>query len=1374
MTADLTAARGVWRLRLLAVCALLTAVAFVQRPGWTATDTKLDLTEAPGAFLLRSLDAWEPLGFAGQLQNQAYGYLVPTGPFFWLADLAGVPAWVAQRLWWTLLLCVAFLGMVRLAGRLGAGGPWIRLVAGLVYALSPRVLTLLGEFSVEAWPMAMAPWVLLPLVDASRSGSVRRGAAASGVALLLTGGVNAVATLAVLVLPAWFLLTREPGPRRRALMGWWTLAVALASIWWVLPLLVLARYSPPFLDWIEDAGTTTAHTSVAETLGGVSHWLAYLATTSGPALPAGFLLVTTPVIVAEVLLLAALGIGGLARPGILERGFLVGGVLLGCVLVGFGHVGALDGVLADARQAWLDGALAPFRNTHKFDAVLRIPLVLGLTHLLARAAVPGMLPRQARRTVVFVTAAALVGTATPALAGRVVGPGAYTEVPDYWPEVADWLAEEHPRARALVVPSASFAEFYWGRTRDDPLQPHATSPWAVRDAVPLGSAGGTRLLDGVGRRIDAGQGSPGLAEYLGRAGFGAVVVRNDLDWTVTGAPRPARVREALAASPGIELVASFGPSVGGGADTPQSTVDSRLDLSLPAVEVWEVRGPDERLVVSRTTEGTLSVDGGPEALLALADAGVLDGRAAVLSADPTRPDSPSMRPVRGDSYRLREVDYGSVRDNTSAALTAAEPLRLDRRVRDLVVPGMPGREVVAEVSGIDAVSASSSGGDVRAPRGRGPEHQAWSAVDGDPSTAWVSGDVAPAVGQWWQVDLATPRDLGQVEIDLLVQPDLGPAPTRLRVVTDSGAGTVPVQPAEGAQPVSVPPGATRSLRFEVDEVSGGGAGQGVGLREVVLPDVEPRRTGVLPDPVEADAEAPAVIALRTADGWRPDCVRPADRPLCVPGLRRSGEDDAVLDRSFGLSAPAVYEPPRIRARPRPGPMLEALLDPDDGRIRATSTSRAVDDPAARAQALVDRDLGTGWVAAPADGDPTVSLGWGEVRRVRGVQVLVDPYLAATPATRVLLASGASSWSITLDDRGFARLPEPVETDAIDVRLEAAEPVVSVDPVGGGSSPLPVGASEIRVLGADDLRLPTPRTQGAGLPCGFGPPLVVDGRALTTQVAATVGDLEALRPVPVLPCGDDAERLVLTSGEHEVVLEATAETWPLSVVLEPVVAGDDPPGSPGRPVDVERWDQQVRSVALGASTRWTWLQVRENFSDGWQARLDGAPLQAVRLDGWTQGWLVPPGPAGVVTMEFTPGRFYRGGLVAGAFAVLVLLALAVVPDRRRPASPALPPARRTRTGTVLAALALAWTGGVVAVGLLVAVRVVASVRPAVVRLLAPTGVAVAGLLLAVDPWPPPSAHGSWPVALAALTGLAALTAVATSRRRARGDDPGHGP
>ena len=104
----------------------LVALALVQAPGWTAADTKLDLAVNPGGFLRRSLSLWDPNGAAGQLQNQAYGYLFPMGPFFWVGHELGLPAWVVQRLWWALLLLVAWHGMHRLLVRLGErdpGGP---------------------------------------------------------------------------------------------------------------------------------------------------------------------------------------------------------------------------------------------------------------------------------------------------------------------------------------------------------------------------------------------------------------------------------------------------------------------------------------------------------------------------------------------------------------------------------------------------------------------------------------------------------------------------------------------------------------------------------------------------------------------------------------------------------------------------------------------------------------------------------------------------------------------------------------------------------------------------------------------------------------------------------------------------------------------------------------------------------------------------------------------------------------------------------------------------------------------------------------------------------------------------------------------------
>ena len=59
--------------------------------------------------------------------------------------------------------------------------------------------------------------------------------------------------------------------------GWRTvLATALASAWWVVPLLVQSRYGVDFLRFTEQPGTIWSTTSLPESLRLMGYWISYL------------------------------------------------------------------------------------------------------------------------------------------------------------------------------------------------------------------------------------------------------------------------------------------------------------------------------------------------------------------------------------------------------------------------------------------------------------------------------------------------------------------------------------------------------------------------------------------------------------------------------------------------------------------------------------------------------------------------------------------------------------------------------------------------------------------------------------------------------------------------------------------------------------------------------------------------------------------------------------------------------------------------------------------------------------------------------------------------------------------------------------------
>ena len=1359
------------RSRYALVCLGFVVLSVLQQPGKIVGDTKLDLVVDPLGFLGRALTLWDPEGAAGQMQNQAYGYLFPMGPFFALGRVLDLPPWLVQRLWIALLLSVAFLGVVVLAPRLRIGTPGTVLVAGIAYALSPRMITSMGTISSELVPMALAPWVLVPLAGVALHGSARRAATRSGLVVACIGGVNAVATAAVLPLAALYLVTRPPGPLRRRLIGWWVLAVGLAAAWWAAPLLVFGRFSPPFLDYIESAARTTAPTDVLSVLRGTSHWVAPLRGVEGPVWPAGWSLVNDALPVAATVLLAAAGLAALCRPDLPERRWLVAAVLTGVGLVSMGHLAAVDGLLADWLRDALDGPLAPLRNVHKFDPVLRLPLVLGAAHLAAvlvrrvrrgsggGAPVPGGRPGPATgwaaRGLLVALVLAVVAAATPALAGRLVPQDGFEELPGYWQETADFLAAEQPSGRALLVPSTSHGTYAWGTTTDEPLQPLARSPWEVRNQIPLTPEGHIRMLDAVEGRLTRGEGSAGLTRFLARAGISHLVLRNDLDATTPGVTRSMLVRQALENSPGITPVADFGPVLGESAADGGTVVDAGLVEPAPAIQVYEVSDVAPQAWTAPLSSA-VGVHGGPDGLLALEDRGLVTDRPTVTAGDP---DVPVDAAMLSDAWVRRERNFGRIASATSAGLTTMDPLRLDAPARDYTMPGPAAAEAtVAYFNG--ALSASSSASDPDGFQASQLDAQPWSALDRNLLTAWQpapwAGAATPA---WWRLTTAEPFTASGVIVRLGEQLG-GQRPDRLRLTTDAGGITVPVADTGEPQILPLVQGPSRSLTIStVDDDAAGPTGYGFSLAEVSVPGVNVQRTVVAP-PIDGPVEA---YAFDVSPGRSGCIVDSAGAARCAATLADAAEESLVLDRVFDTDGAADHAV-TATALPRLGPDFDAMLALVRGSPQVEGSSSSLFDPRASPAAAVDGDPGTTWMAGIDDPRPTLELTFPEVRTIDSVRVVVDPGAAVSVPTAVTVDDGGLPRTVQLDEDGTARFA-PMVTDRVSVTLELPEVRESVDPRTRWEQQLSTGVSELELGGPNPVTDPGTVVP---MPCGSGPDVQVDGVVLSTTATATMADLTAVRPIPLEVCSGDPV-VPLGSGEHRLQARAGFLLTAESVTLARTGTATDPTPAGRTAVERSSWDAEHRTVEVAERDEPTLLVVPENANPGWVARLDGQELQDVTVDGWQQGYLLPEGPAGTVRLDFAPATEYRLSLATGAGAVVLLALLCVLPPR--PGS--VPPRSGRRSAAsapwAAAGAAVAVTGGMAVLGGPVGVALLALLwlvgrragrhRAQLLGAVAAGTVLAAGLLLLVAP--------DWTGTARQVLGIAALAAVAAGVLPVRG-------
>lgn len=1321
------------------VAAATLLLTFAQSPGEISPDTKLDLTANPVRFLARAFNLWNSDLPFGQAQNQAYGYLFPHGTFFLAGDLLGVPGWVTQRVWWALLLTVGFWGVLRVAEALGIGSTSSRVLGALAFTLSPRVLTTLGAISSETLPMMLAPWVLLPVILAFRGATsaatsgrgdrnLRLMAARSAGAVALMGAVNAFATLTGCLAALIWWACHRPNRLWWRFTAWWFGCTALAVTWWIVALVMLGRISPPFLDFIESSGVTTQWMSLTEMLRGTHTWTPFVASTATAAAS----LVTSTVAVLATTLIAAAGLAGLALRSMPARGRLITMLLIGVVLLALGYSGGLGSPVGAAVQDFLDGTGTPLRNLAKLDPVLRLPLALGLAHLLGRIPLPGTAPRPVwvrafarperdkRIAVAIVILAAMAAGTSLAWTGRIAPAGTFTAIPQYWHDTADWLDEHNTeRGRVLVAPGAPFATQTWGNSHDEPLQVLGSSPWGVRDSIPLTPPETIRALDSVQRLFAAGRPSAGLADSLARQGISYVVLRNDLDPDVSRSARPVLVHRSIEGSPGLTKVAEFGDPIGPG--TLEGFVaDSGLRPRYPAVEIYRVdtggKNPAAPYLVG--ADAMTRVAGAPEALLRLDErrrlAGLPPLGPMLLSADAERAGLQvqprgSAGVIVTDTPTAREIDYGRVDDHASAIRGPDDARHTHNRVPDY--PSDGAASVYGKWNG-GRVSVSSSAADSTALPNVAPATGPAAAIDNDGSTSWVSNALQAAVGQWLQVDFDHPV----TNATLTITPSataVGAQVRRIEVATATGTSSLRFDTPGQQLTVPLPVGETPWVRITAVATDDGSAGVQFGITDLSVTQYD--ASGFAhPINLRHTVEVPAPPADSVVAQWdlgtellgRSGC---ADSPVgirCAAALALASEEPVNLSRTLTVPTATDVEP-TVWIRARQGPQLADLVA-QPGTTRASGDADPI-DVLGSSYAATDGDPRTSWTAPQRvvqfKAPPTLTLKLPAPTEVGALRI--DPGATQPPAhpTQVAidLGDGPQMHKLAGNSEVQTAKLKPRVTDTITVSLLGWNDIIDRTSLGFDQLK-PPGLAELTVLdvhgkpiAAADAAANRKRT--VSLPCGQGPIIGVAGQFVQTSVRTTVGALLDGDPIAARPCRTGP--IALPAGQQELLVSPGAAFVVDGVVLNTPVA-DQLRTATTTPVETPVWSPDHRQVQLPAGADSRVLVVPESVNPGWIARTaDGTELTPVKVNGWQQGWVVPAGGADTVTLSFPSNRPYRIGLIGGLALLPVLALLALWPARRR--NPDLDPPRPWQPSPLLAGAGLLAVGTAISglPGLLVA-------------------------------------------------------------------------
>ncbi len=1277
---------------------LLAALAYIPvlltSTGRVVADTKQYLYLDPGKLLARAPYIWQNNVALGTVTHENIGYLFPAGPFYWVLETAGVPQWVAQRLWLGSILFGAGLGVLFLLRTLHVRGPGV-VLAALAFMLSPYSLVYASRLSILLVAWAALPWLVALVARALRDDSWKYPAIFA-IVVQLAGSVNATALIMVGVAPLLWVpysvwISREVSLRQALrTTGRVALLTVLASLWWIAGLSIQANYGVNELKFTETIKDVSDAGLSGEVLRGLGYWFFYGGDKLGPWIEA-----VIDYTARRWLIFVSYGIPVTALIAAMfvrwkHRVYFVALILIGVTIAVGAHPYGTPSPFGAIVKAFGQGSTVglALRSVGRAGplVVLAMAVFLGLgINLLVRWLREHGRPRLG--LVACALAVVVIIVNLPAVwNGTFYGKNLQRPeaLPTYWTHAIAALNAKSHGTRILELPGADFSSYRWGNTVE-PITPGLTNrPYVARELVPYGSAPSANLLDALDRQLQLGVLSPQSVAPIARLlGVGDVVLRNDLQVDRYDLARPKNTWLLFSPTPtGLSAPTSYGTSLG--PPLAFSLLDAKT-LALPAnmsdpapVVDFPVRSAVP-IVRADGAGPALVVSGDGDGLVNLAADGLLTGNelihySAAFANDPqglSSAISGNSVLVVTDSNRKRAERWDNVNYDVGYTERPGEqPLVTDTLNNQLdPFPGEAGNAQTTMSQENVQVSATAYGSNSQYLPADRPAY----AFDGDLGTAWVVGAFDQVDGQRLVANLDHPISTGTVN---LVQPLTGFRNRYITSVTLQFADahgnpvgediTVPLGPASqtpGGQTITFPKRRFARFTVVIDADNQGpqasyGHSSGVGFAEIRLhDDATPNQNVHVNEVVNMPTDVTSSPAARSTS--RP-LVYEMTRLRTVLAPPNTAEEEPALVRSFTVPSArdfGIVGTARLSLGAADNTMDAALGQPgvNEGGVTVTASEHMTTSALARASSALDGDPTTAWSTQVGD---TVGQ-WIDVRTPEPVtfdhlnlQVVADGRHSVP--TQVRIDAGGQSRTVNLpavadQPSQNAAVPAPITFPTLtgnDIRvtISAVRPVQTIEYYSDLPTNLPVAIAELGIPGVRGAAPP------AAVPSACRSDLLtLDGKPLPVRLVGSTATAIAGGTLQVQACNPDGGApapLHLSPGRH--LLRAVPGTT-TGIDLDGLVLASGAGGgavtltgpattlaaavsSSAPALHVQSSGETTVHATVHGAHGPFWLILGQSFNSGWHAVVNGRDLGAPQLvDGMSNGWLVNPGRASTLSV-----------------------------------------------------------------------------------------------------------------------------------------------